>query len=192
MKCPSCGTPLGQSVPQCPNCQLSLRELDTKFGAVPRHTRYLTDRSGQLPLPAIRKLRGLLEIFEKKFPQSLFSVFVTDYVQDGSMAEFTFWLANRARLSSLQSVMGDNFDILLGIDIDSGEAALTIGYGLENYLTEDDLKAALGVAENAFRAGDFPDGIRACVQFMMDRLREIAKANEKLANPMNAGAGRDY
>jgi uncharacterized membrane protein YgcG len=57
-------------------------------------------------------------------------------------------------------------------------AVLIIGYGLENYLTEDDLQAALAVAENAFRAGDFPRGIRECVEWVMNRMREIARASE--------------
>lgn len=181
MKCPSCGASFATPVPQCPACQLALRQLDTTFGTVPRHTRYFTDRSGRLPLREIKKLRGLLEIFKKKFPQSLFSVFVIDHVPDGSIAEYTFWLFNRARFSSVEGIEGDNFDLLLGIDLESGAAALTIGYGLENYVTEDDLQRALAVAQNAFRAGDYCLGIRECVIFMMNRMRDIAKAHEQSA-----------
>jgi uncharacterized membrane protein YgcG len=183
MKCPSCGSPFATPVPECPNCRLSLDRLDAKFGAVPRHMRYLTDRSGKLPLSAISKLRGLLQIFERKFPQAPFSVFVTDHVPNGSISEYTFWLANRARLSPLEATTGNNFDLLLGINVDSGEAALTVGYGLENYLTENDLESVLGAAEGAFRAGDVPRGIRECVQVMTNRLREIAKANETRPSP---------
>jgi len=180
-----------ESAPQCPACQLSLSGLDAKFGAVPRQTRYLSDRSGQLPLREIKKLRGLLQIFEKKFPQSLFSVFVINGVPNGSISEYVFWLANRTGFSSIEAVAGDNFDLLLGIDVEAGTAALTIGYGLENYLTEDDLQAALAVVENAFRAGDFARGIRECVEFVMNQMREIARANEahkRLANLVTAGA----
>src|SRR5450755_4599657 len=178
MKCPACLTVFSGPAPQCPTCKLSLRQLDAKYGAVPRHTRYLSDRSGRLPLREIKKLRALLQMFEKKFPQSLFSVFVTNGVPKGSISEYAFWLANRTGFSSIQAVAGDNFDLLLGIDTEMGMAALIIGYGLESYLTEDDLQAALAVAENAFRAGDFPRGIRECVEFVMNRMREIARANE--------------
>jgi uncharacterized membrane protein YgcG len=178
MKCPSCGAPFANPVPQCPACQVSLRQLDARFGAVPRHNRYLSDRSGQLPLREMKKLRDLLEIFEKKFPRSLFSVFVIDHIQDGSISEYIFWLFNRARFSSIETVERDNFDLLLGIDLESGQATLCIGYGLENYLTEDDLQAALAVAQDAFRAGDYPGGIRECVTFMMNRMREVARKHE--------------
>jgi uncharacterized membrane protein YgcG len=169
-----------------------LQRLDAKFGAVPLHTRYVTDRSGKLPLPAIRKLRRFLQIFEKKFPQSVFSVFVTDYVPGGSISEYTFWLANRARLSPLDAVAGDNFDLLLGINLDSGDVALTAGYGLEKYLAENDLDSALDAAKNAFRIGDVPRGVRACVQFMMKRLREIVKATELRSSVPAAITDEDY
>lgn len=191
MKCPSCGAPFATPVAQCPKCQLSLRQLDARFGTVPRHTRYFTDRSGRLPSREIKKLRGLLEIFEKKFPQSLFSVFVTDHVQGGSISEYTFWLFNRARFSSFEAVESDNFDLLLGIDLEAGAAALNIGYGLENYVTEDDLQAALAVAQDAFRAGDYPRGARECVTFMMNQMREIAKKHEKSARAVTP-ASADY
>lgn len=191
MKCPSCGAFFATPVPQCPSCQLTLQRLDTKFGTVPRHNRYLTDRSGRLPLPEIKKLRELLEIFRKKLPQSLFSVFAIDHVPDGSIAEYTFWLFNRARFSSVEGVEGDNFDLLLGIDLESGVAALTIGYGLENYVTEDDLQAALATAQDAFRAGDYCLGIRECVMFMMNRMREIAKTHEQRA-AIPASPSPDY
>jgi uncharacterized membrane protein YgcG len=191
MKCPSCGAPFATPVAQCPKCQLSLRQLDARFGTVPRHTRYFTDRSGQLPLREIKKIRGLLEIFEKKFPRSLFSVFVTDHVQDGSISEYTFWLFNRARFSSIEGIEGDNFDLLLGIDLEAEAAALNIGYGLENYVTEDDLQAALAVGQSAFQAGDYFLGIRECVTFMMNRMREIAKKYEKRATAV-APPSTDY
>lgn len=191
MKCPSCGTPFATPVPECPKCQLSLRQLDARFGTVPRHTRYVTDRSEHLPLREIKKLRRLLQIFERKFPQSLFSVFVIEHLQNGSISEYNFWLFNRARFSSIEAVEGDNFDLLLGIDLEAGAAALNIGYGLENYVAEDDLQAGLAVAQDAFRAGDYPRAIRECVTFMMNRMREIAKEHEKRA-PAVTPASADY
>jgi uncharacterized membrane protein YgcG len=192
MKCPSCGSPLIAPAPQCPNCKVSVYQLDAKFGAPPRHTRYLTDRSGRLPLREIKKLRALLRIFEKKFPQSLFSVFVTDQLQDGSISEYTFWLANRAHFSSIDAVGGRNFDWLLGLDLSAGAAAITIGYGLEHYLNEKDLQAALATAQSAFRAGDYARGIRECVEFVMDRMREVAKAHERHSPTSNSVTSADY
>lgn len=178
MKCPSCNAPFSAPLPQCPKCKLTLRRLDIKFGALPRHTRFLTDRTGQLPLRGIADLRDLLRLFKRKFPQSLFSVFVTGAVQGGAISEYTFWLANRARFSSLGAVEGDNFDLLLGIDTHARAAALVIGYGLEAYISERDLQRALADAASAFYVGDYAGGIRNCVEFMMNRMRDIVKEIE--------------
>jgi uncharacterized membrane protein YgcG len=177
MKCPACGTSFSTPVDECPLCLLSLLRLDAKFGAIPRHSRYLTDRSRSLSLPAIKKLRNFLQIFQKKFPQSLFSVLVTDHVHKGTIAEYTFWLANRARFSPLDAVAENNFDLLLGIDVETGTAALTIGYALENYLTEDDLQSALAIAQEAFGAGDILRGIQDCVICVTNCMRESAKTH---------------
>ncbi|MDQ2825285.1 MAG: TPM domain-containing protein [Verrucomicrobiota bacterium] len=178
MKCPSCSIPFSGPALKCPNCNLTLQQLDTKFGALPLHSRFLTDRTGQLPLRAIAKLRQLLSLFERKFPQSLFSVFIIGPVQGGTISEYTFWLANRGRFNSLEATAGENFDLLLGIDTRAREAALVIGYGLESYLTERDLQQALTEAAHAFRVGDYARGIRNCVEFMIDRMRDIVKEIE--------------
>jgi uncharacterized membrane protein YgcG len=179
-KCPSCGDPITGPALECPMCNLSLRRLDAKFGTTPRRTKYLTDRSARLPLRTIKKLREELRIFETKFPQSRFSVFITDQLRGGSISEYTFWLANRARFSSIEAVGADNFDLLLGIDLHAGAAALTIGYGLEEYIGEDDLHSALAAAKDAFAAQDFALGVRQCIEFMTERMRDIARNIEQL------------
>ena len=121
-------------VERCPSCKFALRKSDIKFGRPPLHSQYLTDLSGRLSLNEMTKLRGQLEIFDKKFPQSLLSVFVAELSPGIQVAEYAFWLANRARFNTIEAVGADNFDLLLVIDPLSGAAAFTVGYGLEKYL----------------------------------------------------------
>ena len=157
---------------------MTLRRLDMKFGALPLHSRFLTDRTGRLPLRAMAEVRDLLRLFNRKFPQSLFSVFVSGAVQGGTISEYTFWLANRARFSSMEAVEGENFDLLLGIDTQARAAALVIGYGLEHYVTERDLQRALAKSASAFYAEDYVRGIRSCVDFITNHMRDLVKAIE--------------
>ena len=124
MKCPSCRTTVTAPVERCPSCKFALRKGDAKFGRPPRHSRYLTDRTGRLLLSEMPKLRGQLEIFEKKFPQSLFSVFITELSPGTPVAEYAFWLANRARFSSIEAVGSENFDLLLVIDALGGHSGV--------------------------------------------------------------------
>jgi uncharacterized membrane protein YgcG len=135
---------------------------------------------------AITDLRALLNLYRRKFPQSLFSVFVMGRVDNGTIAEFTFWLGNRARFSGVGAVGENNFDVLLGLDLHARAAALQIGYGLENYLTERDLERALARAAKAFSANDLPRAIRECIEFMMERMREVARAAAQAESPETA------
>lgn len=174
MKCPSCSGALAIPEPRCPHCRTSLQKLDMKFGLLPRHSRYLSDRSGRLDLTDMEQIRESLRLFEKKFPQILFSVFVADLEPGGTVQEYAFWLANRARFSSIDKTKADNFNMLLVIDVATNAAALTTGYGLEAYVDESDLEDALIAGEKHWRDGDFAAGIQACIAFLVGRLRELS------------------
>ena len=183
MKCPSCSAPVDEPVARCPECRSSLQKLDAKFGMVPRHSRYLSDRAGTLALNEMEEIRESLRLFEKKYPQILFSVFVAELQPGGGTArEYAFWLANRARFSSVEKKEADNFDMLLVIDVNSQEAALTTGYGLEKHVSEQDLEDALHAASNSFREDEIAEGIQVCIDFLVRRLRKcsaVARKKEK-------------
>jgi len=172
MKCPSCTALLEFPAPRCPQCKLTLQKLDMKFGLVPAHSRFLTDRSGQLPLDAMKQLRAALRLFQKKFPQSLFSILVTELPGGTSVSEYAFWLANRAKFSSGETTFGENFGVLLVIDLHAHSAALTVGYGLENHVGEEDLKTVLDDFAKGLRDEDLAAGLRAGVVSLTRRLRE--------------------
>jgi uncharacterized membrane protein YgcG len=160
--------------PRCPQCRFSLGKLDLRFGLVPAHSRLFTDRSGTLPLPEIKQIREQLRLFQKKFPQVLLSVFVNDFEPGTSVAEFAFWMANRARFTSSDRVRGENCNLLVVIDLTSGSAALTSGYGLENYVPEQALQDALDEFASTARDEDLAAGIRACIASLTRQLRELA------------------
>jgi uncharacterized membrane protein YgcG len=132
-----------------------------------------------LPHRDVAEICRLLRLFNRKFPQSRFSVFMTSQMPGGPIGEYAFWLMNRARFGFLEAVGGDNLDLLLVIDVERGAAALVLGYGLEDYLTERDLERALAEAASGFYPGDFTQGIQVCVEFIMNRMREIAKKLEE-------------
>ena len=171
MKCPSCATTLAAPEPRCPKCKLTLQTLDVKFGALPRHSMYFSDRTDRVPMREMAAIRTMLELFHQRFPQCLFSVFVADLPRGTSVGEYAFWLANRARFSSVEHVQGDHFGLLLLIDVNGHAAALNAGYGLEEHLREEDLQAALDAFAEPIRANDMPAGVQACLDAIAERLR---------------------
>jgi uncharacterized membrane protein YgcG len=155
-------------------CGLTLTDLDRKFGIVPLYSRYLTDRTERLSLRDAHQLRQALCLFQRKFPQLLFSVILVDLHPRAPISEYAFWLINRARFSEFQATGAKNLELLLVIDPGAKEAALITGYGLENYITEDDLAEGLNAARPGLAAGDLANAIRNCIDFMTHRLRDIA------------------
>ena len=179
MKCPSCHISLSTPAPECPNCKLTLDGLDRKFTLVPYCSRYLSDRSERLHLEEIEKLRDLLRFFERRFPQICFSVLLIDVGAHISISEYAFWLINRARFSTIGAVGPKNFDLFLVVDPVGRAAALIAGYALENYISEQDLQDALSAGSDGFHEGDLSRGIQACIEFMTERVREIALRMER-------------
>ncbi len=178
-RCPACRTESAVATARCPQCKLTLRSLDPKFGAVPRHSRYLTDRDEKLSGNEGEQLRKRLRLFHQKFPQSLLSVFVRDLPPGTAVSEYAFWLANRARFGSDEGKLEENFNVLLLVDSANRAAALSIGYGLEPYVTEEELQSVLAAATDSLRDGSFAEGIRAVIDAMTERLRENVKRVER-------------
>jgi len=123
----------------------------------------------------ITQLRAALRLFEKKFPQILFSVFIDDLHEGVSVSEYAFWLANRARFSSWEKKHGENFDLLLVIDLATRSASLVAGYGLEKHVSEHDLQIALDELAGPLRQGDASAGIRALLEALIRVLRARAR-----------------
>ncbi len=162
------------TVPRCPHCRLTLRKADLVFGVAPKHFGLLADVARQLTPARHRKVEALLGLFGEKFPQSILSVYVTEVPKGAAVGEYAFWLANRVRSNTVESVGENNFDLVLVVDPNGG-AALTAGYGLENHLTEEDLSAVLEAGRDAFVEREWADGIELCLAELTERMREASR-----------------
>ena len=164
-------------VVRCPNCRLNMRRIKLRFGYAPQHFGLFADSGDELPVGRQHRVNELLELFGKKFPQSIFSVYLMELPAGTTPNEYAFWLANRARLNNAAAIDQNNFDLVLVLDVDGG-AALTAGYGLENYLTEEDLSAVLETGREAWTARDWAGGIERCIAEMTDCLRLASQRAE--------------
>lgn len=174
VKCPSCRRPVNGPSPSCPHCRVSLRKLDLKFGVAPKHLGPITDPQVILTASERRRLTKLLALFHSKFPQAKFAVFLAGLPSGTVLSEYAFWLANRMRFSALEATGEANFDLLLVLNT-AGNAGLSMGYGLENLVPEEDLAVALGAGREAFAAGRWAAGIEHCVECLTERLRVLCR-----------------
>ncbi len=187
MKCPSCAQPLDPPAPRCPHCKLSLHKLDARFGLVPAHSRFLSDRSSTLTLPEMQQLRAQLRRFQRKFPQSLLSVFVIELPSETPVNEFAFWMANRARFTSADRTRGENRNLLLVVDIANHSAALTVGYGLETFVPEAALQEALDQFAAAYANGNLARAIATAIDSLAQQLSDLALQAEKTEKETTCG-----
>ncbi len=144
MHCPSCQKEVPETAPACPHCGFCDAVAFAKFGAAPRYTAHVTDTT----YAELTQLEGLrikrhLSHFEKKFPQARFSVFMTSLLPGWRIEEYAFYLLNRCSFQAPTCRGGENRVVLMTIDLASRQANLAVGYGLEDYLSRDDLLAAL-------------------------------------------------
>ena len=172
VRCPSCAAVLDPGGEQCENCKLTLRRLDLKFGTIPRHANYVTDRTERLPIIEVERAREELRLFERQFPQSPLSVFVVDLTKGQAASEYVFWLANRGRFGLAEAIGAKNFDLLLLLDTGNRNVALAAGYGLEGLVTASQLAGVVDAVAKKLDDENFAGAVDACI----DRLSEILRA----------------
>ena len=173
--CPSCGAILDLAGEQCGKCKLTLRRLDLKFGTIPRHANYVTDRTERLPLIEVERAREKLRLFERQFPQSPLSVFVVDLAKDQSACEYVFWLSNRGRFGFAEAIGAKNFDLLLLLDTGNGQVALAAGYGLEGLVTASQLAVVVDAVAEQLRDETFAGAIDSCIGQLTEILRAASE-----------------
>ena len=153
---------------------MSLRKLDLKFGAAPKHLGPIADYAQILSAAELRRLTNQLALFHRKFPQVTLAVVIAESPAGSAMGEYVFWLANRMRFSAAEAIGAKNFDLLLVLGI-GGTSGFSAGYGLENLVAEEDLARVLEAGQEDFAAERWAAGIAACVDCLIERLREVCR-----------------
>lgn len=180
--CPECGAAVGEGVERCLVCGLTLEELDTVFGAVPLHRNKVNDHVAAFFKSDLHKLNRALRQLHERFPQSTFAIFTTKTAPERNLSAQAFWLFNRARICLPSSKLGRNFSVLLLIAPLTGQAAVTVGYGLERLLGKEELRRILEAGRADFARSEFG---RGCLKILA-RLDDAMKAAS-----LRASAGRE-
>lgn len=186
MRCPSCLTPATESLPECPQCRLSLAKLDRKFGTIPKHPRYLTDLGSLFELKEAAQLEKKIQAFERKFTGCYFSVVTTRLQPRMNPREYVFWLFNRCRFSPLEARLERNFSVVLFIDMNTGTAILTTGFGLEEHFPETELQEMVDKALPHFGRRDFLGGSLMILKDLGSRLKGKCRRSSTKRQPQRA------
>lgn len=176
MRCPKCHEPIHENAAACPSCGFSLDALGSGFGKVPRLPERLNDSSRILRPHERRSLTCKINHFSRQFPQIRFAVALRNLDEDIDLAEYAFWVFNRSELCSDLEKGGLNFYMLLLIDFKHNRANLSIGYGLDPFISNQALTQMVGAGEEALAQGHYAAAISAILDESARVLHEISEA----------------
>lgn len=163
MHCPYCQKPVAEESACCAACGLDLEKLDSVLGIAPIIAAGLNDRGGMLRGAESRQIKLAISQFCDRFPQIRLAVVFEETTAVVPLRTWSWWLFNRGNFSAALDIGFVNRDLLLAIDPARRQAALTIGYGLEPFVSARDLTAALDAGASALAACEWAD---ACGQIL--------------------------
>ena len=158
MKCPRCVQVIHRGAGLCPHCGFGIAEMDARHGKDNVSLRRLADVAGLMKSRERVKVQGVLDAFCRRFPQLFFAVYTGSGDGAGNVRQFGFWLLNRAAFEDVPVDRPNEAGILLVIDPEAKSAALTWGYLLDPYLSEEDSFVCLSRAHSYWLEGDFAAG----------------------------------
>lgn len=173
MQCPYCQSPLLEDSPACPRCGLTLEKAGAFFGTAPRLIRGVSDSAGVLAAADVRKIKRAIVQFERRFPQTGFTVAFMELPADSPGATYAYWVFNRSNPAGELNQGCENRHLFLLVDTAGGGAWMTVGYGLEPFIGERHLQQCLERTRTPFAAGEYASGVIALLGEAESVFREV-------------------
>ncbi|HEY5895656.1 MAG TPA: TPM domain-containing protein [Chthoniobacterales bacterium] len=179
MRCPSCLTPAAEPVSECPACGMSLAKLDAKYKTVPRHLRFITDHVSLFSGEEHQALAHQIKALEKLYLGLHVTLMTLELPPNTNLREYMFWLFNRCRFSPIDAKLNRNYSVVIVIDVTSGTAFMSTGFGFEQWLQDEDLQAILDPAIPHFKKNQMAAGCKTIFDRLAARIRSICLENDR-------------
>jgi uncharacterized membrane protein YgcG len=162
--CPGCYFALKDAVPSCPHCGYDAWSCVEKFPWIPPPLERIMDVDDRLAPEERTQIEKSAEVIEQSFPQVRIHVCLGRLHPDTDPREFGFWLFNASVPPDDEAASHRPWSILLVIDRASRRASLTLGYGLDPFLSDRRLTACLESAAGDFTLGRYGQGTLTCLR----------------------------
>jgi uncharacterized membrane protein YgcG len=174
MRCLYCHREAHEDLARCPECGFALQQVRELLGVSPALDPGVSDLQGVFTKREVRQLKSRLADFERKFPQSTFSVVTSEHPSPSlPFSIFAFWLFNTSGICKKLNTGGNNHDLLLTLDAPRGVACLTAGYGLEPFVGQEPLSFIVEQAKKEFESGAWLAGALTIIDQAEKTLAEI-------------------
>jgi uncharacterized membrane protein YgcG len=178
MRCPYCRVPLAAEALECPACRVTFPRASSLLGAVPRLQPGISDSHRLLDSAGAAKIKRASEALCRKFPQLTLQIVLHPFPTEHPFSLHAFWLFNAGAFAGDAKRGADNHAILLAIDPKRLEAAIVVGYGLEDFLGEKALDHLLELASPFWQQHRWSDGIMT----VLDGLDRLCESTALLEN----------
>jgi len=138
--CPSCHAPATEIGRHCGFCGYSAEEAVKKFNFKPPALERFVDAEGRLKASEKRRLSHRIDQLERKYPQITFYFVLMRLSVKTDSREFGYWLFNASYPQNEEDVRKRPYGILFLIDLENRLASVTVGYGLDPFLTDSNLQ----------------------------------------------------
>jgi uncharacterized membrane protein YgcG len=155
-----------------------------KFPWIPPPLERFMDVDQRLSEPEIRQLDQVIERLEQMLPQIRIHLCIGRLHADTDPREFGFWLFNASVPPDAEAASHRPWSVLLVIDRGSRSASLTIGYGLDPFLSDEQLTRCLEAASPHFRRSRYGAGAAACLTKLHTLLTRAQREANGTANKL--------
>jgi hypothetical protein len=162
--CPGCHLALGEPAPTCPHCGYNGWSCVEKFPWIPPALERFMDVDGRFDAADLAMIDKAIEPIETHLPQVRVHVCLGRLYGDTDPREFGFWLFNASVPPDAEATSHRPWSILLVIDRTSRRASLTIGYGLDPFLSDRKLALCLEAGQRDYARGRYGHGTAACLR----------------------------
>jgi len=144
------------------------------FGVPPRLLADVSDSAGVLRPADLRAMRRSISEFARRFPQAGFTAAFMALERDVPGAAYAWWIFNRCHPAGAMRQASANRHLFLLVDTAGRDAWLTLGYGLEPFVSEAQLRHCLERAQPHFAKEAWTAGVAALLKEAEEMLREVA------------------
>jgi len=165
-----------QAAPDCPHCGYHGWTCVEKFPWIPPPLQRAMDVDGRLSATERAQIDQAAEPLEQALPQVRVHVCLGHLHADTDPREFGFWLLNASVPPDSEAASHRSWSILLVIDRSSRRASLTVGYGLDPYVSDAVLTDCLKAAAGDFAKGRYGRGAAVCIRKLHKALNQMRRA----------------
>ncbi|HEX2747286.1 MAG TPA: TPM domain-containing protein [Verrucomicrobiales bacterium] len=198
--CPGCHVLLRAPVDQCPHCGYNAWTCVDRFPYSPPPLDRYIDVENRLSNEDRARIDRSIDALESDLPQVRIYVCIVKLLPGTDARECGFWMLNASVPRDEEETGHRPWSTLLLLDTQASAASATVGYGLDHYVADDELRQALASSQAEFERGDFGAGVLKFVHHLhkvlkqahrraVARVRQKGRQESKPAlRPASAGA----